>query len=562
MTKAKRKTTARAGSSPGRRADAALRATLRMIPGYDPFATAGDAKLDLAAARTAIDFFSECLKHVEGGVAGQPFVLEPWQQAIIGNLFGWKLVDEQGRRVRRYREAFIYVPRKNGKTPLVAGICLFVLFCDGEAGAQIFSAAAEKEQAALIYRHAAGMIAREPELDRRAKIYKAHKSIVLREDPASVYKVLSADADTKHGGNSSLVLIDELHAQPNRELVDVLETSMASSNRKQPLMVHITTADFDRPSICNEKHDYASKVRDRVIDDSRFLPVIYEAGPDDDWADPAVWAKANPNLGTSVSLAYLQDKCKKAQEVPSFTNTFRRLHLNQRTRTDQKWLDLDQWDKCGGPVVEADLAGRACYGGLDLSSKIDLTAFVLVFPPEGTDPLWRVLPRFWVPGDNARQREKRDRVPYEAWAKAGLIQFTEGNVVDYEFVKAAVAEDAKRFDLREVAFDAWSATQISLQLQDQGATMVQFPQGYKSMSEPAKELERLVISGQLAHGGDAVLRWMASNCSIESDPAGNIKPSKRTSTERIDGVVATVMAIGRAMLRPADGDGGLGFMVL
>ncbi|MBV8780745.1 MAG: terminase large subunit [Phycisphaerae bacterium] len=535
-----------------KRVSSALADTLRLIPGYDPFATAGDSWLDVDAVETVFAFFSECLKHVEGAVAGQPFKLEPWQQAIVGNIFGWKRKDDKGRIVRRYREAFIFVPRKNGKSPLVAGICNYVLFCDREPGAQIYSAAADKDQAAIIYRHASGMIAREPELEKRARIYRATKTIQLNEDQASVYKVLSADADNKHGGNSHLVMVDELHAQPNRELVDVLETSMASENRPQPLMIHITTSDFDRPSICNEKHEYASKVRDGVIDDPRFLPVIYEAAQTDDWKDPKVWAKANPNLGISVSLEYMRAKCKQAQDVPSFENTFRRLHLNQKTKTDRKWLDLAQWDNCGGAVSEELLRGRTCYGGLDLSTKFDLTAWVLVFPPNDEDELYRVLPRFFVPADNAREREKRDRVPYLTWERQKLVTATEGNVIDYAFIEAQILKDCGMFDVRQVAYDPWNATQTAIHLQDENVKMIEFRQGYRSMSEPAKELERLVISGKLAHGGNPVLRWMASNTMIESDPAGNIKASKAKSTEKIDGIVASIMALGLAMQRPPD----------
>jgi phage terminase large subunit-like protein len=544
---------------------AALHATLRLIPGYDPFATARTSWLDEDAAQRAIDFFHECLRHIEGAEAGKPFLLQPWQQAVIGNLFGWKKTDRKGRVVRRYREMLLYIPRKNGKTPLAAGICNYLLFCDGEPGAQIYCAAAEKEQAALLYRQAKGMIEQEPELASRAKIYTGYKSVVLLDDPGSVFKVLSADADTKHGGNSHAVLIDELHAQPNRDLVDVLQTSMASDNRAQPLLVHITTADFDRESICNEKHDYAGKVRDGVIDDESFLPVVYEIKLDDDWKDPAVWGRANPNLGISVSLDYLERECKRAQETPTYENTFKRLHLNLKTQNDVRWLSLDRWDACAylaGPgVAGADakawldraeqlLRGRRCYAGLDLSSKIDVTASVLVFPPDDEDPLWRVLPRFWVPRDNAEQRERKDRVPYLTWGNQGFITLTDGNVIDYDRVKAQILADAKAFDLQEVSYDPWAATQIALQLQADGASVVEFGQGFRSMSEPTKELEKLVTARQLAHGNNPVLRWMASNVSVEEDAAGNKKPSKKKSTGRIDGIVALVMALGRAICTP------------
>ena len=349
---------------------------LRLIPGYDPFATAEGAVFCPEAADMAVDFFAECLKHIEGKLAGSAFLLEEWQQGIVGNLFGWKRKDG----TRRFREAFIFVPRKNGKTPLAAGIANLCFFCDDEPGAQGVCAAAEKEQAALTYRHAKGMIEQEPELSSRVRVFRALKSIAMVDDEASTFKVISADADTKHGGNYSFAIIDELHAQPNRELVDVIQTSFASANRRQPLLIHITTSDFDRPSICNEKHDYASKVRDGIIKDAAFLPVIYEAKTTDDWRSPATWAKANPNLGVSVSLDYLQRECQRAQDTPTYESTFKRLHLNIRTEQDVRWLQMEAWDACGATFDAAELDGQPCFGGLDLSSTSDITAFVLYFP--------------------------------------------------------------------------------------------------------------------------------------------------------------------------------------
>lgn len=518
-----------------------LRDIIRLIPGYDPFATAGDAWFDDEAAQKAVDFFPACLQHIEGGLAGSPFILEPWQQAIQANLFGWKRKDKKGRIVRRYRESLIYIARKNGKTPFAAGLCNYVLFCDKEPGAQIYSAAAEREQAALLFRHAKGMVERESELSSRAKIYGGigQRSIVLKDDQASVYKVLSADADTKHGGNSHLVVVDELHAQPNRELIDVLQTSMASENRAQPMMVYITTADFARESICNEKLDYARKVRDQIIEDPAFLPVVYETLPEEDWKSPEVWAKCNPNLGVSVSLEYLQRECKRAQDEPTYENTFKRLHLNMQTQQDVRWLAMDQWDACEQP---GEYAGE-CFGGLDLSTTTDLTALALVFPRDGG---YDVLMRFWVPEMNARRREKKDRVPYSVWIRDGLITATEGPVVDYPTVRRDINDLKKLYNIRQIGIDRWNATQITSELLGDGFEVVEFGQGYASMSAPAKELERLVMSGKLRHGGNKVLRWNASNAAAELDAAGNIKPSKKKSTEKIDGIVALTMAIGMA----------------
>ena len=312
-----------------------------LVPGYDPQATAGDCWFDEEAADKVVGFFADCLVHVKGEFAGRPFLLEPWQQAIVANLFGWKRPDG----TRRYREAFIFVPRKNGKSILAAGICIYMLFCDGEWGAEIYCAAAERDQAALVFDVAKQMVNHEPVLRDACRIYT--KAITI-ESMGSTFKAISADASTKHGYNAHCAVIDELHAQKNRELVDVLITSTGA--RRQPLIVHITTSDFERPSICNEKHDYASKVRDGIIEDRAFLPVIYEAGRDDDWTNPEVWAAVNPNYGVSISKEYLAHECQRAQEAPTYENTFKRLHLNIRTEQDVRWISMERWERCGGPV--------------------------------------------------------------------------------------------------------------------------------------------------------------------------------------------------------------------
>lgn len=510
---------------------------LRLIPGYDPFASAGDCTFHEAPALLALDFFAECLTHVKGRWAGKPLQLEDWQKAIIANLFGWKRPDG----TRRYREALIYVPRKNGKTQLVAGLACFVLFCDNEPGAEIYSAAADEEQARIAFSMAKQMVLQDPHLAARAKIYG---KAITYEAQASSYKPISSVADTKHGQNTHLALIDELHVHRTRDLVDVLITSTGA--RSQPLIVHLTTADFQRPgSICNEKRDYAIKVRDRIIDDQSFLPVIYEASLEDDWTSPATWAKANPNLGISIPHDYLARECKRAQETPGYENTFKRLHLNIITEQATRWLAMERWDKGNGPLP--DLAGRPCYAGLDLASTTDIAAFVMVFPVED-GPGFDVLPIFWIPKDTSVLREKRDRVPYPVWIREGFIRCTEGNVVDYDVVRSHILELAKIYEIREIAIDRWNAQQITTQLGGEGMKVIPFGQGFASMSAPSKELEKLVLSQQLRHAGHPVLRWMASNVAIETDAAGNIKPSKDKSTERIDGIAALVMALGRAIL--------------
>ncbi len=440
------------------------------------------------------------------------------------------------------------IPTHN--STLAAGIILYTLLVENEPGAEIYSAAAEHDQAKLIFDVVKGMILARPDLSAHTVVYR---NSVIRVDPVSkietgsFYKPLSADASTKHGYNVYCVVVDELHAQKNRELVDVLETGTAS--RREPLIVHITTSDFDRPSICNEKYDYACKVRDGLVDDANFLPVIYEASLDDDWKSPEVWAKANPNLGVSLSVNYLKRQCQKAVDEVSFENTFRRLHLNVKTEQEIRWLAVDQWDACSDKWAEVSLVGKRCYAGLDLSTNTDITAFVMVFPVDGER--YVVIPRCWIPGDNAHKREERDRVPYIAWSKQGFIRLTPGNVIDYNIVIRDILADCKQYNVEEIAFDRWNFEALRQQLLSAGVAdnkLIAFGQGYASMSAPMKKLEQLVLGGKLIHNNNPLMRWCVGNVVADLDPAGNIKPSKSKSTERIDPIVALIMAIGRIIV--------------
>lgn len=531
------------------------RRLLLRLPGYDSLATAEGCRFSTCAALKVINFFSSCLRHVEGKVEGSRFVLKPWQTSWMANLFGWKMRTAKGEVVRRYRETFGYVARKNGKTPMVAGIALKVLRTDEEKGQQNYIAAGEREQAGMLFRQCKGMLGRCPELAAGCRIYGGggaagqSKSVVVEED-GSFLRVISADAETKHGGNTHLAIIDELHVQPNRDLVDVLRTSMASTNRRQPLLVYITTADFDRPSICNEIYEYACRVRDDLIKDVRFLPVIYEVPVADKWDDEANWHKANPNLGVSVSLEFLRAECQRAKETPAYEYTFRRLHLNQRTTTETKAVDLARWDACSGAIDLADLDGADCYAGLDLSSKQDLSAFVMVFPL--ADGKYAIVPRVYVPRETAEMKERRDRVPYRAWADAGMVNLTPGASQDYDFIREDILALRDRYNIRDVAVDPWNARQMATQLMASGLSVVEFRQGFASMSEPTKELLRLVVDGKLVHGGNEMLRWVAGNLQLEQDAAGNVKPSKAKSRERIDPLVAAIMGLGRALVSPSD----------
>ena len=497
--------------------------------------TAQGYYFDERSATVAERFFDRMLVHVEGPMAGRPFRLEPWQRDIVRRLFGWKQADGS----RKYRKLFLEVPRGNGKSTFAAGLALLLLAVDGEKSAKVYSAAADKGQASLVFETAEKMVAASPLLAKRIKPFR--NRTMEYPETGSRYIVLSADAYTKHGLNPHGIIFDELHAQPNRELYDVLQTAMGK--RRQPLMVMITTAGFDRNSICWEQHEYARKVTAGIVDDPTFLSAIWSAGPEDDWTSPATWRKANPNYGVSVREEFLRQECKTAMESPAYQNTFRRLYLNQWTQQESRWLDMAAWDACATPLP--NLAGRACYGGLDLASTTDIAALVLAFPAVDGDPV-RLLAFFWIPEDNMRERSLRDRVPYDAWVREGLVFATPGNVIDYGRIEAQILALREIYDIREIAFDRWGATQISQNLTGEGLTMVQLGQGYASMTAPTKEMGRLVMSKQLAHGGNPVLRWMADNVTVEQDAAGNIKPSKAKSREKIDGIVAGVMALDRA----------------
>ena len=493
---------------------------------------------DKQAAALAIAFFEHALVHVKGEWAFQAFRLQPWQRRIVGDLFGWKRSDG----TRQFRKAYIEVPRKNGKSTIAAGIALYLLFADGEYGADVYSAAADREQAAIVFETAKQMVELSPLLKPRAELFK--RSIFCAENMGS-YKVLSADAYTKHGLNPHGIIFDELHAQPNRDLWDVLNTGMGA--RRQPLMVMITTAGYDRASICWEQRSYARGVQEGRIDDPSFYTFIAAADESDDWLDPAVWARANPNLGTTVKLEYLQTEAQRAVQSPAYQNTFRRLHLDQWTQQESRWLDMRAWDACSAKLP--DLSGRVCYAGLDLASTTDIAALVLVFPPEAEDePMW-LLPFFWAPEENLAERARRDRVPYEAWRRDGLLFATPGNVIDYDAILEQLKRLGSTYRIGEVAFDRWGATRISTQLTDAGFTMVEFGQGYASMSAPTKELLRLVLGRGIGHGGNPILRWMADNVTVEQDAAGNVKPSKGKSREKIDGIVAAIMGLDRALRR-------------
>jgi len=498
-------------------------------------------RFDPAAALYAINFFP-LLRHTKGEWAGQPFVLEPWQEFIVGSLFGWL----RGDGTRRFRIAYIEIPRKNGKTTLAAGIALYMLVADGEPGAEVYSAATKRDQAKIVFNQAKAM-ARRP-FGKRLEI-KLHA--IADHKTESFFVPLSADATTLDGLNPHCDIQDELHAHKNRDVVDVLET--ATGARREPLSFAITTAGFDRHSICWERHQYSEQVLEGLYRNAAadaWFAYIATIDEGDDWKDPACWAKANPSFGLSVKPDDLQRKCEKAIASPAAQNTFRQKHLDEWTEQATRWLDMAKWAKGGAPISEAALIGRDCFIGLDLASSSDLCAGMLVFPPVAAREPWKVLSRFWCPEENILKRSETDRVPYTVWRDQGHLTATPGDTTDFRFIEKQIREDAERFNVREVAYDRFLAEQLVQNLIDDGITMVPFGQNIGNITGPAKALERM-YGPNFHHGDHPVLNWNAANVAVKRDENNNIKPDKKRSREKIDGIVAVIMALGRAVVHDA-----------
>jgi phage terminase large subunit-like protein len=514
---------------------------IRKLKKYKPTAfMAKGSYYDKDSADYAVNFI-ECLSHTKGKWSGKPFELIDWQEQIIRDIFG--TLKPNG--YRQFNTAYIEIPKKMGKSELAAAVALLLCCGDGEERAEVYGCAADRQQASIVFEVAADMVRMSPALSKRVKILSATKRIIF-QPTNSFYQVLSAEAYSKHGFNIHGVVFDELHTQPNRKLFDVM-TKGSGDARTQPLYFLITTAGSDTKSICYETHQKAKDLLEGRKVDPTFYPVIYGAEESDDWTDPKTWKKANPSLGITVGIDKVKAACESAKQNPAEENTFRQLRLNQWVKQAIRWMPMDRWDKCAFAVDEEDLLGRVCYGGLDLSSSIDITAFVLVFPPEDEDDKYVVLPYFWLPEETLNLRVNRDHVPYDVWEKQGFIKTTEGNVVHYGFIEKFIESLGEKYNIREIAFDRWGAVQMVQNLEGMGFTVVPFGQGFKDMSPPTKELMKLTLEEKVAHGGHPVLRWMMDNIFIRTDPAGNIKPDKEKSTEKIDGAVAAIMALDRAI---------------
>lgn len=485
--------------------------------------------------------FIECLCHTKGTWAGKPFKLLPWQEELIRNIFG--VVKENG--YRQFNTCYCEIPKKMGKSELAAAVAILLTCGDFEQRAEIYGCAADRQQASIVFDVAADMVRMCPALNKRCKILTASKRI-LYEPTNSFYQVLSAEAYSKHGFNIHGVVFDELHTQPNRKLYDVM-TKGSGDARTQPLYFLITTAGTDTHSICYEVHQKAKDILTGRKIDPTFYSVIYGAEEADDWTDPKIWKKANPSLGITVGIDKVKAACESAKQNPAEENSFRQLRLNQWVKQAVRWMPMDKWNACGAEFNPEMLEGRVCYGGLDLSSTSDITSLVLVFPPEDENDKYYVLPFFWLPEETLELRVRRDHVPYDLWHRKNLIFTTEGNVIHYGFIEKFIEELGMKYNIREIGFDRWGAVQMVQNLEGMGFTVVPFGQGFKDMSPPTKELMKLVLEQKIAHGGNEVLSWMMDNVTVRTDPAGNIKMDKEKSTEKIDGAVATVMALDRAI---------------
>ena len=491
--------------------------------------------------------FIENLKHTKGRWAGKRFWLLPWQEQIIRDVFG--IVDAHGNR--QFRTAYVEIPKKNGKSELAAAVALYLLYADNEPSSEVYGAAADRQQASIVFDVARQMVDMTPALVKRSKIMAAGKRIVNYSN-GGYYQVLSAEVGTKHGLNVSGLVFDELHSQPNRQLYDVL-TKGSGDAREQPLYFLITTAGTDRESICYEVHMKALDLLKGTKIDPSFYPVVYGLADDQDWNDEANWYQANPSLGYTIKIDRVRDAYKDALENPAEENVFRQLRLDQWVGSSVAWIPEHVYDKGDIPIDFEKLKGRDCYAGLDLSSTSDITAFVMVFPPEAEGENYIVLPHFWLPRETLKLRVRRDHVPYDLWEKQGLFHITEGNVVDYEFVRKTIGELAEQYHICEIGVDRWNATQLITELAGDGFTMVPIGMGFKDMSPGMKELYKLLLEGKITHGGNPILRWMAGNVVAEIDAAENIKPSKKKATEKIDGIVALIMGLDRCIRHEMSG---------
>ena len=493
--------------------------------------------------------FIENLCHTKGKWAGTRFWLLPWQEQLIRDIFG--IVKPDGNR--QFRTAFVEICKKVGKSELAAAVALYLLYADNEPSAEVYGAAADRQQASIVFDVARQMVEMSPALMKRSKLMSATKRIVNYGN-AGFYQVLSAEVGSKHGFSISGLVFDEIHTQPNRQLYDVL-TKYSSDARQNPLHFIITTAGNDRHSIAFELYTKAIDIIEGRRMDPTFYPVVYGLKDNEDWEDEENWYKVNPSLGYTVDIERLRDAYREAKQNPADEITFKWLRMNMWVSSTTSWIPDAIFMKGNEPIDMKRLEGRDCYAGLDLSSTGDITALVLMFPPRDADEKYILVPYFWVPEETIPQRVKANSVPYDVWEKQGYLLATEGNVIHYDFIEKFICDLDEKYHILEIAVDRWNATHMIQNLEDQGFTMVPFGQGFASMSMPTKEFYRLLMEGQIIHAGHPVLRWMAGNVVVETDAAENIKVTKAKSKEKIDGIVASIMALDRCLRNEGEQQG-------
>lgn len=492
---------------------------------------------DRRAALRAIGFI-ERLKHTKGEWAGRHFRLEPWQHFVLWNIFGWKNADG----TRRFRYAYIEIARKNGKTALSAGVGLYMLFADGESRPEVYSAATVKDQAKICFADAVEIVRA---TDLKHYLTPFRNSIVY-EARGGMMKPLSSDYGTHDGLNPSCGIIDEFHAHRDSGMFDVIKSAFGA--RRQPLMFIITTAGFNKSGACYAYRENVIKVLREVNEDDTLFGIIYTLDTNEEWDDPCMWIKSNPNLGVSLSADYLADQVRDARNRPEAVRNVMTKNLNLWVDAERTWILDDAWQKCVGTISPDELRGCTCWGGLDLSNVSDITAYVLLFHENDR---FQLVPYFWIPEEKMLEKIRRENINYDRWVADGYVTVTPGNVIDYDFVKADILRRTAEYDLRSSAYDRWNASQTIIDLQNEGMTCNPFGQGYGSMSAPTREFEKLVLTGRIEHFGNPVLRWMLASTVVKSDPAGNIKPDKERSTQKIDGIVASIMALGEWMTAQA-----------
>lgn len=488
---------------------------------------------DKKFAMRAINFI-ERLKHTKGEWAGQRFRLEPWQQFVLWNIFGWRNADG----TRRFRYAYIEIARKNGKTALSAGVGLYMLFADGESRPEVYSAATVKDQAKICFSDAVAIV---KATDLKNYLTPYRNSIVY-ELKGGTFKPLSSDYGTHDGLNPSCGIIDEFHAHKDSGMFDVIKSAFGA--RRQPLMFIITTAGFNKSGACYAYRENVIKVLRGVNEDDSLFGIIYTLDAKEEWDDPKMWIKSNPNLGVSLSADYLADQVKDAKNRPEAVRNVMTKNVNLWVDAERTWILDEAWMKCIGMTAPADLKGCACWGGLDLSNVSDITAYVLLFHENDR---FQLLPHFWIPEEKMQEKVRKENINYDKWVAEGYVTVTPGNVIDYDFVKADILLIVADYDLHTSAYDRWNSSQTIIDLQNEGMECNPFGQGYGSMSAPTKEFEKQVLTEKMEHFGNPVLRWMLSSTVVKSDPAGNIKPDKEKSVQKIDGIVASIMALGEWM---------------